>query len=85
MPVILLDDQMRAPVDGDGSMAVNEGSVGDPRVKLTCPMVWSPETVWTSGGNECLPDEMGTQHPAIKLALEREVISLDLGFSQPHS
>ena len=34
MPVILLNDQMRAPVIGDGSMAVDEGSVGDPRVKL---------------------------------------------------
>ena len=45
MPVILLDDQMRAPVDGDGdgSMAVNEGSIGDPRVKLTCPWFGYPK------------------------------------------
>ena len=37
IPVILLNNQMRAPVNGDsdGSMAKDEGSAGDPRVKLS--------------------------------------------------
>ena len=45
MLVVVLVDQRRAPVIGDGRMALDQRSVGDPRVKLSPNPATDPSVV----------------------------------------